>query len=324
MAGFGPDACLAIMGSKRRRVNSAPSPPQGMPVLISEQDVPLGVRRLFQFLAVLDFLGNAPWANVRFPENEAMLRKFTATHLILIVGREEYGKHRGTLLSIIDSVSDLSKLVHLTWITNRQQGKTTTLAKFLAAMAMISPMGGPLIYVYSTTRDRAQELIDNAKRYIDWVLHDPRNVDIFTSWGLHVKSYTANNTIGFSLPSFLDNRIVNDIKARPKTADSCRGDAPRACMFDEVAFVSVRKASGVAKTMNEVLTSANVFACRRTFGSSLHTLSSRSESVSLSWRPHQHTMGHSSRRSPTPSLRLKRQGTRTLPSRITLSFAKSV
>lgn len=94
----------------------------------------------------------------RFAENEEMLRRFTATHLRLIVGREEYNKHQATLLSIIDSKNDLSKLVHLTWITNRQNGKTTTLAKFLAAMAMVSPCGGPLIYVYSTTRDRAVEV----------------------------------------------------------------------------------------------------------------------------------------------------------------------
>ena len=239
MVAFGTDSCLAIFGNKRRRVAQEASSKASMPVIVSTSDVPLGVKRLFQFLAVLDMLGNAPWANVRFPENEAMLRKFTATHLILIVGREEYAKHRGTLLSIIDSVSDLSKLVHLTWITNRQQGKTTTLAKFLAAMAMISPMGGPLIYVYSTTRDRAVELVDGAKRYINWILNNKENVDLFTSWGLQVKTYVFNNTIGFALPSFLDNRIVNNIKARPKTADSCRGDAPRACMFDEVAVVSV-------------------------------------------------------------------------------------
>jgi hypothetical protein len=162
---------------------------------VSSGGMPLGVIRLFKFLAVLHVLGDAPWANVRygspspplekqgnpvtdclfdwrrFEENEQMLRKFVATHLVLIVGREEYDKHRSTLLSIIDSKNNLSKLVHLTWITNRQNGKTTTLAKFLAAMAMVSPLGGPLIYVYSTTRDRAIELIDNSKRYIDWVLH---------------------------------------------------------------------------------------------------------------------------------------------------------
>lgn len=61
---------------------------------------------------------------------------------------------------------------------------------------------------------------------------------LFESFGLIVNSYVSNNTIGFALPSFLDPRAVNIIKARPKTADSCRGDAPRACMFDEVGFVT--------------------------------------------------------------------------------------
>jgi phage terminase large subunit-like protein len=159
--------------------------------------------------------------------------------------------------------------VHLTWITNRQQGKTTTLAKFLAAMAMISPMGGPLIYVYSTTRDRAVELVDGAKRYINWILNNKENVDLLTSWGLQVKTYTANNTIGFALPSFIDNRIINNIKARPKTADSCRGDAPRACMFDEVAFVSVSRAPW---PISAVGTHSHFLLGRRTFGSSLRIL----------------------------------------------------
>lgn len=201
-------------------------------------EIPLGVTRLFKFMAVLEIIGSAPWANVKFKENEEMMRKFIATHLMLIVGKQEYDKHRATLLAIIDSKTNLSKLVHLTWITNRQNGKTTTLAKFLAAMAIMSPAGGPLIYVYSTTRDRAMELVDGAKRYINWILNETSITESVRAIGLVPSNYIVNNTIGFTINSFMEPSVQNTIKARPKTADSCRGDAPRACMFDEVGFVS--------------------------------------------------------------------------------------
>ena len=226
---------------KKRRLSAGPIAKAAAAAIekaTSDETVPLGVSRLFRFLAVLQIIGTAPWANVKFKENEQMLLKIIATHLILIVGKEEYARHRATLLSIIDSKTDLSKLVHLTWITNRQNGKTTTLAKFLAAMAIMSPAGGPLIYVYSTTRDRAIELIDGAKRYIDWILQEKPVRDAVEALGLTITTYSLNNTIGFSIPSFVDPTVVNTVKARPKTADSCRGDAPRACMFDEVGFVS--------------------------------------------------------------------------------------
>jgi len=219
--------------------------------------MPLGIMRLFKFLAVLDFLGTAHWANVKFGENELMLRRLVATHLILIVGREEYEANKLELLSIIDAKMDLSKLVHIVWVTNRyevtkpaqrvtvysptsicrQNGKTTTLARFLAAMAIMSPIGGPLIYVYSTTRDRAIELIDGAKRYIDDIRDKPERKLKLASFGVKLGIYEKNNSIGFSIRSALNPTAVNTIKARPKTADSCRGDAPRACMFDEASRV---------------------------------------------------------------------------------------
>lgn len=71
------------------------------------------------------------------------------------------------------------------------------------------------------------QLIDGAKRYIDWILHDKGLRAMFEAFGLTISRYVANNTIGFALPSFMDPRKINIIKARPKTADSCRGDAPK-------------------------------------------------------------------------------------------------
>jgi hypothetical protein len=43
---------------------------------------------------------------------------------------------------------------NLVWITNRQQGKTTTLSLFVAAMALACPESGLLFTVYSTSLDR--------------------------------------------------------------------------------------------------------------------------------------------------------------------------
>lgn len=56
--------------------------------------------------------------------------------------------------------------------------------------------------------------------------------------GVSIPSFEANNSIGFSIRSAVDPSVINIIKARPKTADSCRGDAPHACLFDEVGFVT--------------------------------------------------------------------------------------
>ena len=53
------------------------------------------------------------------------------------------------------------------------QGKTTTMSKFLACLLLCSPVGGNLVFVYSTSLDRAQEVLRAAKVYIDWIVTDP-------------------------------------------------------------------------------------------------------------------------------------------------------
>lgn len=200
--------------------------------------VPPAHAKLFRFLAVLDLFGSVKWSNVKFPPNELMLRRMTATHLALIVGKEEYKAHKTDLLSIISRKHNLGILQHIVWITNRQNGKTTTLARFLAAMAVMSVAGGPLIYVYSTNRDRAIELINGAKRLINEVENNKEFRKKFESIGVKIGKYESNNNTGFSIRSAADNTVVNTIRARPKTADSCRGDAPHSCLFDEVGFVT--------------------------------------------------------------------------------------
>lgn len=127
-------------------------------------NVPVAHARLYRFLGVLDILRSAKWSCIRFEPNEDMLKRMVATHLEHIVGKKEYKEHKTDLLNIISSKLGLNRIGHIVWITNRQNGKTTTLSRFLAAMAIMSVSGGPLIYVYSTNRDRAIELIDGSKR----------------------------------------------------------------------------------------------------------------------------------------------------------------
>jgi hypothetical protein len=264
-------------------------------------DIPLGVRRLFRFLALLDVMGTFHWADVRFELNEQMLRRLVATHLILIVGKEEYAQHKTMLLNMIDRTLDLSKLVHVTWITNRmncmanniyimrciplinnflhgiwlivnvcmvnniyimrcillinnflhgiwlianvcmvstgQNGKTTTLSRFLAALSIMGVNGGPMVYVYSISRDKAADVINGARDYINYAKTNDDVKILLAKYGIVVNPYTSSNQTSYSIRSSVNKDAVNHVRARPKGADSCRGDNPSACIFDEMGFL---------------------------------------------------------------------------------------
>ena len=119
-----------------------------------------------KFIRLLDHLGTAPWASVYFDVNAAILRRLTAAHLQLLVP----GVSIAAALHVIDPWHVLDGAGNLVWITNRQQGKTTTLARFLAALAIFSPSGGLLTTVYSTSLDRSVELVKAAKAYLYWMI----------------------------------------------------------------------------------------------------------------------------------------------------------
>lgn len=86
-----------------------------------------------------------------------------ASHLRLIVGEKEYKDHMSTLYGLIESRYDLSNMQNVCWVTNRQQGKTSTLSKFVAVLSLLSIHGGSLACVYSTSRNRAEELVNAGK-----------------------------------------------------------------------------------------------------------------------------------------------------------------
>ena len=117
-------------------------------------------------------------------------------------------------MRIIDpDAKGLESYGNVVWITNRQQGKTTTLGKFIAALAVHSSVGGHLCNVYSTSLDRANELSKAAKKYVRWV-------------GDNSKRYAGVKIITDNSTTFVvDNGIAeNKVVARPKNPDTCRGD----------------------------------------------------------------------------------------------------
>ena len=173
-----------------------------------------GMTRLLRFQNMLACLHKAPWSNMRFAENEHILKLLTLSHLPLVVG--EYYESEKTALETQIGVTNCQNLV---WITNRQQGKTTTLARFLAALSILAPVQGSLCCIYSTNLDRACELLKATKAFINFI----GNVDIIIN---NTASLTIRTVDGFS----------HTVAARPKTPDSCRGDAPKMALFDEIAF----------------------------------------------------------------------------------------
>lgn len=219
--------------SKKRRKNTIE---QKIKELKESVDIPLGCRRLFKFLAVLELFDGFHWANIRFKENEKMMKRLIASHLKLIVGEAEYKLHSTLLFNMIDATMDLASLKHVVWVTHRQAGKTTTLSKFLAVMSLMSIKGGPLLYVYSTAQHRSIELIDGARRYIDEARS--KHADALAAIGITIGPYRSNNNQMYSIESCMAPGTFNIVRARPKNADSCRGDSPAAALFDEIGFVT--------------------------------------------------------------------------------------
>jgi hypothetical protein len=191
-----------------------------------------GVLAVSQFMALISDLGTAPWANQRFATNLSMIRRLAASHLPIIVGKKIAVTHRETLVSFIDSDVNLTDARNTIWITNRQQGKTTTLGKFIAALAIYSPKGGLVSTIYSTNLDRAVELIKAAKQYINWY----KSVFAAKTALASALVYTRDNERSFTLRTHAGSE--NEIAARPRSVDSCRGDAPASAFFDEAAFMS--------------------------------------------------------------------------------------
>lgn len=184
--------------------------------------VPPGMQRLVRFLNLLKEFDKAKWASMNFDLNQTMVRRFVQTHLPVIVG--EYYNDEKAALEALCNAPDRSK--NVVWITNRQQGKTTTLSKFLATLMILAPVDGMLCCIYSTNYDRATELLKGAKMYLNSMSRThPLLPQIVNN---NERSITLKTVDGHT----------HTISARPRNPNSCRGDAPKAAIFDEIAFVS--------------------------------------------------------------------------------------
>ena len=181
-----------------------------------------GAARVVRFISLLAEFSKVPWANMRFEVNELMLRRLMHSHLPLIAG-EYYDDEKNHLEALVNSPDKSGNVV---WITNRQQGKTSTLSRFLAALTILSPVQGSLVCVYSTNLDRATELLKGAKMYI---MNMSKTSDVAVEIVQNnERSLTVRTAAG----------ATHTVNARPRSADSCRGDAPKAAIFDEIAFVT--------------------------------------------------------------------------------------
>jgi len=127
-----------------------------------------GVQRLVEFLRLARLFDSAPWANKWFNVNHDIFVRLTASHLHLIVGKQSATEERAQLLKLLSAYTRLDGCSNLVWITNRQQGKTTTVGKFIALLSITSRVGGLLAAIYSTSLDRAVELVKAAKKYLYW------------------------------------------------------------------------------------------------------------------------------------------------------------
>ena len=185
--------------------------------------------KVLRFVRLVHHLSTAPWACRAFGPNDAIMNRLVASHLPIIVGHAGFHPR---LYNLIDSGDRaLASARNLVWVTNRQQGKTTTLGKFIAALSLASGVaGGVLCCVYSTKQERAAELLKAAKEYIGWM------------------KTPAGTLAGFEIAMIRDNERRFEVStngghpqtvmARPKNPDTCRGDAFWAGIFDEAAFTS--------------------------------------------------------------------------------------
>lgn len=84
-----------------------------------------------------------------------------------------------------------------------------------------------LCTIYSTSLDRSVELKKSAMAYLHWMTSKGRHHE-WTQLKLVMCNYTT-----FAVQNGPGSPI-NSVIARPKSADSCRGDAPEAAFFDEI------------------------------------------------------------------------------------------
>lgn len=181
-----------------------------------QKKVTPGVAMLSAFISLLN---RYEQHDQYFDKNDEIIRELTHSYLPIIVTPDIYKKEKKQLEALVNAKYPCTNVV---WITNRQQGKTTTVSKFLAALCCLSPTEGELVCIYAPTQHRSEELLLQMKEYLR---KDLGGCKILKD---NTEQVTVQTALGY----------IHSIKARPRAVDSCRGDAPKAAIIDEIGFIS--------------------------------------------------------------------------------------
>ena len=110
----GPVLRLAGAFRKRRKLSKVVEP-ETLPETPAEA-------KLYKFLRLIRHMESAPWANISFQVNSDIISRLIASHLHLIIGKDEFKRcNRKNLYQSISATVVLDDAAqNLVWITNRQ------------------------------------------------------------------------------------------------------------------------------------------------------------------------------------------------------------
>lgn len=198
-----------------------------------------GEKRLVTFLSILYYVCTEnPFANEEFTPNDNIIKKLTATHLKHIVGHRNAEEYYDKYTKLIDQEIDFHRAKHLLWVTNRQQGKTETVAKFISTLMITSLYDESFINTYCTSQDKAAAILNDAKKYIKWFAADEGAKDLVRKLGYApFRGFQRSAHTRFSVFSIYGH--IPLAQAQPKSIKACRGDKAPIIIIDEAGFVEV-------------------------------------------------------------------------------------
>lgn len=213
-------------------------------------NVPLGVRRLMNFLGVFDIFMTYPEANIYFDKNDYIYRVLAACCMPAISGHSEYKAEQTQLYRMLSS-HDLSTVKQCVVEGSRQGGKTLVLSRFWAIMALMSPIGGQLINQHHINHEKASEILEVSANILRWARDSPDVMEKLKCFGVNEITFVREREQRFAILSQaagLTRRTVNSVHARSSNG---RGNAPTAVTaIDESAFVPTELHTKITKPLN--------------------------------------------------------------------------
>lgn len=265
----GPKAPRSITAVRIKRRGAA-KPGGAAPDSGAIPDAP-GTAELCRFLTLLNSINrHCPWAPHAFSANDSILRELVSNHLNLIVGEERAAKYGGRLRSLIGSNLSPSNIC---WISTSHRAVAAHTGHSADTQSSKSPARQDHypVKVYRRPRHRINQGREHALRVLDWAGSSPGGRQYVGSAPVHRQKTCSpvpeasravidwlRNTRHVQNAGFDKIRIVrdnerafsvrntvgtaNEIAARPRTVESCRGDNPSAVVVDESASNHLRAA----------------------------------------------------------------------------------